>query len=447
MIKIKRGLDLPISGAPKQEIEKKLEIAHVAVVGPDYVGMKPSMKVKVGDQVEIGSHLFSCKKVDGVRFPSPAAGKVIEINRGHRRAFQSVVIAVDQESETHHKFASHQGKEAAAMSREEVVALMVESGLWSTLRTRPYSKSPALDSIPNSIFITATDTNPLAPNPQVVIERLPDEFKAGLDAISKLTKGNTYLCCGDSVPTKLPSQITVKQFSGAHPAGNVGTHIHFVDPVNTNKSVWHIGYQDLIALGYLVTTGKLWTSRVIALAGPQVKNPRLLLTRVGASTEELIKDELVSHEGRIISGSILSGRRAIGALGYLGPFHHQLTVVEEGDHREFMGWLSPGINKFSVCPTFLSKLIPGKLFAFNTSTNGSVRAIVPTGRFERVMPLDILPTPLLMALSSNDTDQAQALGCLELDEEDLALCTFVCSGKNDYGPLLRENLTTIEREG
>jgi Na+-transporting NADH:ubiquinone oxidoreductase subunit A len=446
MIEIKRGLDLPISGTPEQKISEKLKVSKVAVVGPDYVGMKPSMKVKVGDKVRIGTILFTCKKVEGVNFTSPAAGEVVEINRGHRRAFQSVVIEVN-EKETNHKFDCFSSKPTSSLKREEVKDLMVESGLWSTLRTRPFSKAPALDTTPHSIFITATDTNPLAPNPNVVIEEFKDDFINGLQAISKLTDGQSYLCCGDVVPAGLPSAVTVKQFVGVHPAGNVGTHIHFTDPVNANKSVWHIGYQDVIAVGHLFSSGKLWTNRVVALSGPQVKKPRLLLTRLGASVSDLVKRELVSREGRIISGSVLSGRRAVGSLGYLGPFHKQITVVEEGDHREFMGWLSPGLNKFSVYPTFLSKLFCCKSFAFDTSTNGSHRAIVPTGRFEQVMPLDILPTQLLMSISSMDSDQAQALGCLELDEEDLALCTFVCSGKNDYGPLLRENLTTIEREG
>jgi Na+-transporting NADH:ubiquinone oxidoreductase subunit A len=232
-----------------------------------------------------------------------------------------------------------------------------------------------------------------------------------------------------------------------HPAGNAGTHIHFLDPVSVAKQVWSISYQDIISIGKLFTTGDLSVDRVFSIAGPMVKNPRLVKSRLGANITELLADELNLGESRNISGSVFGGRTAKNTVDYVGRYAHQVSVLEEPSEREFMGWLSPGANKFSVMNIYISKLFSGKLFNFTTTTNGSDRAMVPIGTYEKIMPLDILPTQLLRALIVGDTEQAQLLGCLELDEEDLALCTFVCPGKYEYGPILRDNLTRIDKEG
>lgn len=236
-------------------------------------------------------------------------------------------------------------------------------------------------------------------------------------------------------------------FAGKHPAGNVGTQIHFLDPVSMNKAVWSLGYQDVIAIGKLFTEGKISSERVVALCGPQAKTPRLMRTRVGASVDDFTQGELKSGDNRLVSGSALSGHNARGPLAWLNRTANQLTALREGHERELLGYISPGVNRFSLMNIYLSKLMPGKRFNFTTTTNGSERAMVPVGAYEEVMPLDILPTQLLRALIVGDTDSATALGALELLEEDLALCTFVCPGKYEYGPILRDNLTTIEAEG
>jgi Na+-transporting NADH:ubiquinone oxidoreductase subunit A len=239
----------------------------------------------------------------------------------------------------------------------------------------------------------------------------------------------------------------LEEFSGVHPAGNAGTHIHFLDPANDSKQVWSISYQDIIAIGKLFTTGELSVERIFSIAGPMVKNPRLVKSRLGANITDLLAGELKSGGNRCISGSVFGGRTARNTVDYVGRYAQQVSVLEETTEREFMGWLSPGANKFSVMNIYISKLFSGKLFNFTTTTNGSDRAMVPIGTYEKIMPLDILPTQLLRALIVGDTEQAQLLGCLELDEEDLALCTFVCPGKYEYGPILRDNLTRIEKEG
>ncbi|MEX2476061.1 Na(+)-translocating NADH-quinone reductase subunit A, partial [Marinobacter sp.] len=408
----------------------------------------PTMAVKEGDRVKRGTLLFTDKKTEGVRYTSPAAGVVKEINRGERRVFQSVVVEIDgDEAET---FARFNEADLAGLERQQVIDNLIESGLWTTLRTRPYSKVPAIDSAPHSIFVSVMDTNPLAADPTVIIRENGAAFETGLKILSKLTTGKVFVAGkpGSDVPVPKADDIEVHQFDGVHPAGNVGTHIHYLDPIAGNKVVWSIGYQDVIDIAKLFETGELPTERVVAIGGPKALKPRLVRTRVGANLNELLKDEAATDcDVRMISGSVFGGRRADGPCAYLGRFANQISLLEEGTKREFLGWLSPGSNRFSVLNIYLAKLAGSKLFNFTTTTNGSERAMVPVGAYEQIMPLDILPTQLLRSLIVGDTETAQKLGALELDEEDLALCTFVCPGKYEYGPILRENLTRIEIEG
>ena len=445
MIKIKRGLDLPMTGTPTQRIEAAKPVHSVAIIGFDYNGMKPTMQVQEGDRVKLGQVLFSDKKTPGVNFTAPGAGVVKAINRGDRRVLQSVVIEL--EGDEHIAFASYSADQLAGLAQEQVRENLQESGLWTAFRTRPYSKTPAVDTTPRSIFVTAMDTHPLAADPAVVIAEYAEDFSRGLTVLSRLAK--VFLCKADGVtlPGESQDNVHTETFAGPHPAGLPGTHIHYLDPVSATRTVWHIGYQDVIAIGKLFTTGQLWVERVIALAGPVTKKPRLLRTRLGANVGDLIRDELHAGQNRVISGSVLGGRTARGTCNFLGRYHTQLSCLAEGDERQMFHYLRAGVNKFSVLNIFISKLFSGKKFDFTTTTNGSERAMVPVGSYEKVMPLDILPTQLLRAILVGDTEVAQQLGCLELDEEDLALCTFACPGKYEYGPILRDNLTRIEQEG
>lgn len=445
MIKIKRGLDLPIAGAADATITSKKATA-VALIGFDYVGMKPTMLVKIGDKVAKGQALFEDKKTPGVIFTAPVAGTVHEINRGAKRVFQSLVIKAEGDEAL--SFAQYPAAQLASLERQQVVDNLVKSGLWTALRTRPFSKVPALDAIPAALFVNAMDTNPLAADPLPIIEQQKEAFVAGLDALSRLSDV-LYVCHAPNanLPKANASNVRTESFAGPHPAGLTGTHIHFLRPVSANKQVWSINYQDVIAVGQLFTSGQLNSERVIALAGPAVSKPRLIKTVIGADLSELTRGELASNHSRVISGSVLSGRTANDVLAYLGRYHLQVSALAEGDQREFFGWFSPGINRFSRLNIYLSRFMPNKKFNFTTTSNGSPRAMVPVGAYETVMPLDILPTQLLRAIIVGDTDAAVALGALELDEEDLALCTFVCPGKYEYGDILRDNLTQIEKEG
>ncbi|MGH1487492.1 MAG: Na(+)-translocating NADH-quinone reductase subunit A [Cellvibrionaceae bacterium] len=447
MIKVRRGLDLPITGSPEQVISEASQARSVALVGSDYHGMKPTMAVKEGDKVKLGQLLFTDKKTEGVRYTSPASGTVAAINRGARRVLQSVVIDIEEGKAE--KFTSYKAEEIASLSTEQVVENLVESGQWTAFRTRPFSKVPAPATKPASIFVTAMDTNPLAANASTIIASESEAFALGLMLLTKLTEGNVFVCKAVDSDINVPNnpKLKVETFSGVHPAGNVGTHIHHLDPVSISKIVWTVGYQDVIAFGHLFTTGEIYTSRVVALGGPQVEKPRLLKTRVGVNLEELTAGELTSGDNRIISGSVFGGYTAKGGFSYLGRYHTQVSVLTEGNDRPMLHYLRPGLESFSTLGIYVSSLFKGKKYNFTTTTNGSERAMVPIGAYENIMPLDILPTQLLRSLIVGDTDMAQKLGCLELDEEDLALCTYVCPGKYEYGPILRDNLTRIEKEG
>lgn len=446
---LKKGLDLPITGEPEQIIENGNKVESVAVLGMDYVGMKPTMMVAEGDKVKLGQVLFSDKKNPGVNFTSPGAGIVKAINRGAKRVLQSVVIELKgNEAES---FAKYKDSELDGLSTDQVKENLIASGLWVALRTRPYGKTPTIDSSPSSIFVTAIDTNPLAADPSVIIKERSADFSNGLAVIAKLTDGKVYVCKapGAEIPTGNASSITVAEFSGPHPAGLPSTHIHFIDPVNANKTVWHLDYQAVMAIGALFTTGKLNVERVVSLAGPTAKKPRLIRTRVGACLSELVAGELMDGENRVISGSVIYGHKAVDWSDYLGYYSSQVSVLKEGRDREFFGWIVPGKDKYSALNVYTSSKDrnSGRKFPLTTNKNGSNRAIVPVGVYESVMPMDILPTPLLKSLVVGDTDQAQMLGCLELDEEDMALFTFVDPGKHEFGPVLRANLTKIEKEG
>ncbi len=470
--RVRRGLRLPITGAPSNRVDDGPPPRRVALVAADYVGLRPTMHVAPGDTVARGQLCFEDKTMPGVRYTAPAAGTVVAVNRGDRRALQSVVIDVSRAEREGRapetaSFSAFSGRHPSGMTGDEVRALLVESGQWTALRARPFGRVADPAARPHSIFVTAMDTNPLGPSVPAIVAGCDAPFERGLTALSRLTDGPVFVCTGpDSALSILEGdRIRHEVFDGIHPAGTVGFHIHTLDAVDRNKVAWHLGVQDAVAIGRLFETGVVDVARTVALGGPPVSDPRLLRSRIGASTDELVAGNLASAgipgagsgatpgdngqpEPRVISGSVLSGRAAAGDIhGYLGRYHQQVSVLAEGRERDLLGWLGPGLNLFSTIPTFVSALMPGRRFDMTTSTHGSPRAIVPIGMYERVMPMDLLPTPMLRALVMGDVERAEELGCLELDEEDVALCTFVDPGKTDFGSHLRRVLDTLRAEG
>ena len=403
MIHIRRGLDLTLPGAPEQRIAPAAPVRHVALLGDDYVGLRPRLAVQPGDHVRTGQLLFTDKRNPDVRFTSPGCGEVVAVNRGAKRKLDSVVVRVDDTEESE-EFDAFTGGD---LERSVVRDQLVRSGLWTALRARPFGRTPPPDSTPRSLFVTAIDTQPFAPDPTCVLAGQDADFVRGLKLLARLTDGPVRLCQrpDTAIPGADVPGVDVHEFAGPHPAGLPGTHIHFLDPAGEGRTVWHIGYQDVAAVGALFRTGRLPTERVVALAGPLVESPGLVRTRLGASTAELLAGRLRDGRCRVISGSVLAGR----AAAFLGRYHRQVSVLSDVQPPE-------------------------------------PRAILPIRVYEKVMPLDLMPVPLLKALVVGDIEHAIELGCLELDEEDLALCSYVCPGNNDFGAHLRKVLNEIEKD-
>jgi len=445
-IRIKKGLDIPISGEPVQSIRPGRDVGHIALLGDDSFDIRPTLVVAEGDRVKVGQALFSDKNNPEVVYTSPGCGTVVAINRGAKRRFQSLAIAIDGDEEI--AFLHQSGNDPQTMTAAAVRATLIASGLWTSLRTRPFGRIPAVAATPASLFVTAVDTEPLAADPLVIIGRAAADFRRGLQVLRRLVACPIHLCSATAIDgiDDIPD-LHLWLFSGPHPAGLASTHIHFIDPVHEHKTVWQIGYQDVIAIGHLFRTGRLQTERVIALAGPAISNPGLVTTRIGASVTELCRGETSDAPCRLISGSVLSGREMAAPTDFLGRYHNQVSAVREDSGRSLFNWLMPGRDRFSLKPVFVSAFLDRKPLPMITATWGGRRAIFPIGSYEQVMPLDIIATSLLKSIAMQDSEKAQELGCLELIEEDLALCSFVCPGKNDFGPLLRQLLTTIESGG
>ncbi|QBF30239.1 Na(+)-translocating NADH-quinone reductase subunit A [Thalassococcus sp. S3] len=443
-IKLRRGLNLPISGAPRAEISEAKPVTSVGIVGDDYIDLKPRIAVAEGDMVVAGTPILSDKRMPEVQIVAPVAGKVRAINRGARRKLVSIVIDVDESAGQALDFS----EVGDATSREGIVERLCAAGLWTSFRTRPYSKIPQPDSTPIAIYVTALDTEPLAADPRIAIADEPEAFAKGLETIAPLTEGPTYLCHapGEPLPGQDLQSIEPVAFSGPHPAGLAGTHMHFLTPPQADQFVWTIGYQDVIAIGRLMLTGVYDARRIVSLGGPACHDPRLLRTISGASLVEICEADLPDIPVRMISGSVLSGRAGDGADAYLGRYARQITLIEEDKKQIPMGWIRPMVSKYAVQPV-LGSALARREFPLTSNLNGGRRAMVPLGTFEELMPQDFLPTQLLRALLVMDTDQAQLLGALELDEEDLGLVGFACPAKYEYGLALRDCLTKIEKEG
>ncbi|NBC14106.1 MAG: Na(+)-translocating NADH-quinone reductase subunit A [Gammaproteobacteria bacterium] len=458
--RLRKGLDIPLSGAPAPvadaaAIPRAQPARHVAYVGLDVRGPKrlPTLEVAEGDRVRLGQPITRRKAYRQVVGTAPGSGVVEAIHRGPRRVLETVVIRLDDpehdpngaDQET---FNAYSAADLDGLSRDQVIENLTASGAWLALRTRPFSMIADPGLAPAAMFVTAMDSQPLAADPTPMIRAHGEAFADGLRVLAKLTDGPLYVCTRPDAGLALPAlaNLRLAELAGPHPAGLPGTHIHLLRPASLRHQVWHIGWQDVIAAGRLFRTGRVDPTRIIALAGPMVANPRVLRTRVGASTNDLIQGELKGpHEARVVSGSALTGRQAVGTSAYLGRFHNQVTVLPEERERAFLGWIMPGRGRYSAMNLFWSRR-GGDPLNLGTSLHGSPRAMVPVGAYERVMPLDLLPTQLLRALLVNDVETAEALGALELDEEDLALLSFVDCGKHDYGPALRRNLEQIRHE-
>lgn len=442
-IALRKGLTVPIAGAPEPRIDDAPPARRVALLGRDHPDLRPRILVEPGQAVRLGEAVVEDRRLPGVVLTAPAGGVVDEVERGPRRRLGRLTIRVEEEAAEGAVCDAHSLDALARLSRREVVDALLRSGLWTALRARPFERIPSPVTEPASIFVTAMDTRPLAPDVDAILHGAPDAFRAGVRVVATLTSGPVFVCCRSAAAlADLESgPVQVVEFAGPHPAGLVGTHIHHLDPVGAHKRVWHIGYPDVIAVGRLFLTGRLSMERVIAWGGPAVGRPRMLRTRLGAALEDLVRAELRPEldpgEVRVVSGGVLHGDRALAPDAFLGRYHDQVAVLAEGTPAAARR-LRAAASRWALGRT------PPR--TVTTARHGRPSALVAADAYERVLPMDVLAVPLLRALQVGDLEQAEALGCLELAEEDLALLTYVCPAKTDHGPALRAALDALARE-
>lgn len=430
-IVIHRGLDLAVDGAPVLSIDPAKRVGRVALLGGDFPGIRPSFLVREGDWVRRGDPLFVDRSDPRIRVTTPIAGRVVAIVRGERRIFRWIEIQGEEEGER--SFPAVDPEEIPSLPRERVRETLLDSGLWTSLRSRPFGSVPSPDHTPAALFVTVTDTSPLAVDPRIVVAHSPDLFRAGVAVLRRLLDGPLFLCVPPGFTEDVKGVETV-EFAGPHPAGLAGTHIHFLMPVDQERTVWQIPYQEVIAIGSLFTLGRIDGERTIGIGGPGLHHPRLFRLPVGSDLREILDGELRDGSYRVISGSILSGHRLEDAP-FLGRFHTLVSVMPEHRDRPLLGWLKGVFGRYPIRSPR------------STSLHGSPRAIVPIGIYDRVNPLRIEIVWLLRSILADDREGALELGCLELLEEDLSLLSYVCPSKIDYGFHLRRMLERIAKEG
>lgn len=445
-IKIKRGLNLKLIGEAAKSIID-LPIAEIFALRPaDFVRLTPKLLVKVGTNVDAGTPLFYDKNNSDILFCSPVSGEVVEILRGAKRVILEIKFLADREIK-HFSFTKSNPNQ---LSRKEVVEQLLRSGVWPFIRQRPYGTIANPNENPKAIFISAFDTNPLAPDNDFILAGNETYFQTGIDALKQLTTGKIHLNVqANSSPAPAFSQaqkVQINTISGPHPAGNVGVQIHHIDPIIKGEVVWYLNPQDVVIIGKLFAEGIFDASRIIAVTGSQVENPKYYKTIVGTSIKNILADAFLKKgDNRIISGSILSGSQ-IASDGYLGFYDSQITIIPEGNEYEFMGWLAPGLDKFSVSRTFFSWLTPNKKHDLNTNLHGEERPFVMTGQYEKVFPMDIYPVQLLKSILIEDIDMMEKLGIYEVAEEDFALCELVCTSKIKSQEIIRHGLDMMRKE-
>ena len=466
-ITIRKGLDLPIGGTAELRLTDARSIATYAVKPTDFVGLIPRLLVEEGDAVTVGDALFCDKNDERIRFTSPVSGQVKAIVRGEKRKLLAVEVEADFKSSP---------TLALPQTAEEIKAAMLQCGLWTMLRQRPFGTVANPDDKPKAIFVSAFSSAPLAPDYDFVMQGREEAFKKGLEALTNLTDGKVHVCFKPEQRlakqlSTLNSQLSTHYIKGSHPSGNIGTQISHIDPINKGEIVWTMNPQDVAVLGELVATGVYNPEKIIAVAGPNIKNPHYYRVKAGACLAEIINGQLLNNdypkmdannaakENRVISGDILSGTQ-IAADGFLGAYDDLVCIILEGDYYDSMGWIMPGFRKFSFSRTFLSGFMPKNTFKpmgmklprfeslwkFDTNTHGDERPLVFTGNFERVFPFDIYPTQLIKACIVGDIELMENLGIYEVEPEDFALCEFIDASKTDIQAIIRDALEKLRKE-
>ena len=444
-IRLKKGLNINLLGEADKVYASVKPTERYVVKPTDFHGLTPKLAVKVGDKVKAGTTLFFDKYNDKVNFSAPVSGEVIDIVRGAKRKILEVVLKADEVIEYEH-FISDTAK---SISREQIIDTMLKAGIWPSVRQKPYDIVANPTDMPKAIFISAFNSAPLTIDNDFALYGMDELFQKGLDYITQLSSGKTHLNIDGNTNSSTvftgAKGVVINKISGAHPAGNVGIQVHHIDPINKGEVVWYLQPQDVIAIARLFTEGKYDVSRIVALAGSQVKKPKYYRTIAGATIANLLFDNIIEGDNRIISGDILTGQH-IDVNGTLGFYDTTITVIEEGKEQEFLGWILPGLHKFSASKTFLSWLNPSKKYTLNANMHGEERAYVMTGEYEKVLPMDIYPTQLIKACMIEDVELMENLGIYEVSPEDLALCEFVCTSKIEVQSIIRHALDLVRKE-
>lgn len=444
-IRLRKGLTINLAGEA-DKVYASVKPAERYVIKPtDFHGLIPKLNVKVGDKVKAGSSLFFDKYNDRVNYCSPVSGEITDIIRGKKRRILELVIKADSEI-SYKRFPI---STAESLSREQIINQMLNAGVWPFIRQKPYDIVADPKDMPNTIFISSFNSAPLSIDNDFALYGMDELFQKGLDYIVKLTSGKTHLNIdGNTNPSKVFTNaqgVEVNKVSGPHPAGNVGVQLHHIKPINKGDIIWYLEPQDIIAIARLFTEGRYDVSRIVSLGGSQVSKPRYYRTIAGASISNLLTDNLKEGNNRVVSGDILTGRH-IDLNGSLGFYHTTITVIEEGKEQEFLGWLMPGIDKFSASKTFSSWLSPSRKYDLNANMHGEERAYVMTGEYEKVLPMDIYPTHLIKAIMTEDIELMENLGIYEVSPEDFALCEFVCTSKIEVQSIIRHGLDLVRKE-
>lgn len=441
-INIRKGLDIRLEGEP-DKVLINLEMPEVISINPDdFFNIKPKVLVSQGDQVKAGTPIMFDKNNPEVMITSPVSGEIAEVIRGNKRKLMEIRILADKET----SYLPFRSGSPEDFSKEEIKEILCKSGAWNFIRQRPFTNVAHPDKTPKALFISGFDTAPLAPDQEYAIHGQENEFAAGLAVLNKLMDGKVHLSVHEKKNTSpafiQAKGVKVNTFSGPHPSGNVGVQIHHIDPINKGEYVWYTYPQDVVCIGRLFLTGKFDGHRVVGLTGSKVKKRKYVKTVIGAPLKNLLANNLEEGENRYISGNVLTGT-SVGKDGFLRFYDTQVTVIPEGGNPQFMGWLSPGFNKFSLSKTFMTWMMSGKKFDLNTNINGEERAFVVTGEYEKVFPMDIYPVQLLKSVITKDIDKQEELGIYEVAPEDFALCEYVCTSKIESQEIIRKGLEDL----
>jgi len=444
-IKISRGVNIKLKGEA-EKVHASLPLSSTVAIKPtDFAGVVPKLILKEKAEVKAGTPLFYSKENDKIVFTSPVSGEIAEIRRGDKRKILEVVILADKEI----KYETFAAGDPNSMSREQIIENLLKSGCWPFIRQRPYDVIANPTDTPKSIFISAFDSSPLAPDNDFIVHGNGEIFQIGLDAIRKLTEGKVHLninAKGKASDVFNNSKgVQINKISGPHPAGLVGVQIHKIDPINKGEKVWYLTPQDVLTIGRLFKEGKFDASRIVAVCGSQVKTPKYFKMLMGQSVSSIINGNVDTEKTRFISGNPLTGSQ-VTKEGHLGFYDYQFTAIPEGGEGEFFGWIAPGFDKFSLSRTFFSWLMPGKEYDLNTSMNGEERAYVMTGQYEKVFPFDIYPVQLVKAMIIKDIELMESLGVYEVAPEDFALCEYACTSKINVQSIVREGLDLVRAE-